>query len=97
MNIQFDNLSTNQFFEWIANKIVELVLPLINKAIKTVYSDDELLSKKELCERILKCDTNTADKHILYQKDFPFIEIGSQRKYPKRKVEEWIHKNTKYN
>lgn len=97
MNIQFDGLSTKQFFEWIAKKFVEIAMPQIKEAVETVYLDDELLSRKEVSERILKCDVNTADKYFLYQKGFPYVEVGSTRRYPKRKVEEWIKNNTKYN
>lgn len=97
MNIQFDGLSTKQFFEWIAKKFLEIAMPAIKQGVESTYSDDELLTKKELCERILKCDVNTADKHFLYQEGFPYMEIGNTRRYPKRQVEEWIKKNTKFN
>ena len=97
MNIQFDATSTKSFFEWIATRFVDIAMPQIEQAVESVYSDDELLTKKELCERILKCDVNTADKYFLYEKGFPYIEIGSTRRYPKRQVEEWIKKSTKFN
>lgn len=58
---------------------------------------EELLTKKELCERILKCDEDTADKHFVYQPGFPYIIQGRRRRYPKKKVEEWINNNTHYN
>lgn len=59
--------------------------------------DEELLTKKELCERILKCDVKTAEKHFLFAEGFPYFKQGDSIKYPKRQVEEWIQKNTKYN
>lgn len=98
MQIQFDSMSTNKFFEWMASKFLEVSLPQIKKSIETKYSDDELLTKKDLCERILKCDTKTADEFFLYKKGFPFVEFGKNgRRYPKREVEKWIRKNTKFN
>lgn len=97
MEIKFDSISTNKFFGWMATKFVEIALPEIEKAIETTYSDEELLTRKEVSERILKCDVKSADRHFLYQPGFPYVNIGNQRRYPKRKVEEWIKQNTKYN
>lgn len=98
MNIQFDSISTNKFFEWMASKFLEVSMPSIQKSIETKFSDDELLTKKELCERILKCDVKTADDFFIYKKGFPYVDFGkNSRRYPKRQVEEWIRKSTKYN
>lgn len=97
MEIKFDKQGTNSFFEWLAAKFVEVSLPQIEHIIEATYSDDELLSRKEVSERILKCDVATADKYFLYQSGFPYVEVGNQRRYPKRQVEEWIKQNTKYN
>lgn len=97
MEIKFDNQGTNKFFKWLADKFVEISAPQIQASLENSYSDDELLSRKEVSERILKCDVVTADKYFLYQSGFPYVEIGNQRRYPKRQVEEWIKQNTKYN
>lgn len=97
MEIKLDKTGTTSFFEWVAKKFLEISLPYIERAIENTYSDDELLTKQELCERILKCDVKTAEKYFIFADDFPFIEQGESRKYPKRKVEEWIKQNTKYN
>ncbi|MDN6409280.1 MAG: hypothetical protein L0J76_04110 [Tetragenococcus halophilus] len=59
-------------------------------------SDDELLTRKELCERILNCNVETAEKYYLNQDNFPFMYRGNQKIYPKRAVEEWIQNNTHY-
>ncbi len=96
MNIQFDKLSTKQFFNWMANKIFELMIPELLVLVKSNLNDEELLSKKELCKEILKCDENTADKYFLNAKGFPYIEMGNRRKYPKKQVELWISKNTRF-
>lgn len=96
MNIQFDKLETKQFFDWMANKIFELMLPKLFDLVKTNISNEELLSKKELCKEILKCDENTADRYFLNSKGFPYIEMGSRRKYPRKQVELWISKNTRF-
>lgn len=97
MNIQFDNLSTKQFFEWIAKKIVELTLPLIQQSLSSELEGEVLLGRKEVCDQVLKCSVDTADKHFLYKKGFPYVMVGSQRRYPKKAVEKWIRENTKFN
>lgn len=97
MNIQFDELGTKEFFIWMANKIFELMTPELIRLIRNNLDNEELLSKKELCKHILKCDENTADKYFLNAKDFPFIEIGNRKKYPKKQVELWISKYTQFN
>ena len=98
MNIQFDSMSTNKFFQWMASKFVEIAMPEIKEAVESTYTDDELLTRKEVCERILKCDANTADKYFLYKEGFPYVDFGEKsRRYPKRQVEKWIAENTKHN
>lgn len=58
--------------------------------------DDELLTRKELCERILNCDVDTAEKHYINRNGFPYMYRGQYKVYPKKAVEEWIQKNTHY-
>ena len=58
--------------------------------------DDELLTKRELCERILNCDVDTADKYYINEPKFPYIWRGNQKLFPKKAVEKWIHNNTHY-
>lgn len=96
MNIHFDKLGTKQFFSWLANKIFELMIPELFELVKNNMDNEKLLSKKELCKEILKCDENTADKYFLNAKDFPYIDMGNRRKYPKKQVELWISKNTRF-
>lgn len=70
---------------------------LINRVIDFCECD-RLLTRKEVCELILQCSTQTADAHFLYAKGFPFVDFGtSGRRYPKKAVEKWIEKQTKYN
>lgn len=98
MNIEFDSMSTNKFFKWMASKFIEVSMPEIKEAVHSTYSDDELLTRKEVSKRILKCDEKTAAEHFLYQKGFPYVDFGkSSRRYPKRAVEKWIEENTKFN
>lgn len=97
MNIQFDGLSTKQFFEWIANKFLDLALPIIKKSLESELEGEVLLGRKEICDQVLNCSVDTADKHFLYKEDFPYVMVGSQRRYPKKAVEKWIRDNTKFN
>lgn len=68
---------------------------VFKELIKTI-ENDELLSKKDLCERVLNMDVNTAEAHIINQKGFPYVVVGSLKRYPKKAVEEWIKENTKF-
>lgn len=97
MNIQFDKVGTSQFFNWMAKKIFDLMIPELFELVRNHLSNEELLSKKELCKEILKCDENTADRYFLNAKGFPYIEMGNRRKYPRKQVELWISNNTRFN
>lgn len=97
MNIQFDGLSTNQFFEWIAKKFLELAMPLIKQSLESELEGEVLLGRKEICDQVLNCSVDTADKHFLYKKGFPYVMVGNQRRYPKKAVEKWIRESTEYN
>lgn len=57
---------------------------------------DELLSKKNLCSRILNMDANTAERHVINRKGFPYVMVGNIKRYPKKAVEEWIQEQTEY-
>lgn len=97
MNIQFDGLSTNQFFDWIGTKFLELTLPIIKESLESELEGEVLLGRKEVCDQVLNCSVDTADKHFLYKKGFPYVMVGNQRRYPKKAVEKWIRDNTKFN
>lgn len=98
MNIQFGKTETNQFFDWLAEKMMGLMFPRLEELIITKLDNEELLTRKEVCERILKCDVDTGDTYFLYAKGFPYVEFGKKgRRYPKKQVEKWIIENTKYN
>ncbi|KRN62745.1 helix-turn-helix domain-containing protein [Carnobacterium maltaromaticum] len=98
MNIQFDKMGTKQFFEWFATKIMEIMMPKLLGMMKEQLDTDELLTAKEVTDRILKCCDKTAQAHFLNRKGFPYLDFGEKgRRYPKKAVEEWIVKNTKLN
>lgn len=67
----------------------------INDLLKAADAD-ELLSKKDLCGRVLNMDVNTAERHVINQKGFPYVMVGTLKRYPKKAVEEWIKENTQY-
>lgn len=67
----------------------------LKESIIQNLEDEELLTAKELCERILKCSKNTADKYYLNNASFPFIQQGNERRYPKKAVEKWISENAR--
>lgn len=97
MEIRFDNHSTEEFFEWMAKKVSELSVPLLKQSLESELEGEVLLGRKEICDQVLNCSVDTADKHFLYKKGFPYVMVGSQRRYPKKAVEKWIRENTEYN
>ena len=68
----------------------------MSKIITIQREDEELLTKKELCERILRCDEESAELHFLNKPSFPYIWFGNRKRYPKKLVEKWIEDNTHY-
>lgn len=95
MNIQFDQISTKKFFEWIASKLLEITLPIIERKLSE-NQDEELLNRNEVSRRILKCDVKTFDEYYRYAHGFPKIIKEGKEKYPKKLVEKWIHENTQF-
>ena len=97
MEIHFDGQTTEEFFKWMAAKIQDVTIPIVKETVEESLFDEELLTRKEVSKRILNCSVDTADKYYLYQPGFPYCERGGERLYPKKAVEKWIQKNTKYN
>ncbi|HCT8936989.1 TPA: hypothetical protein OUB37_002634 [Enterococcus faecalis] len=95
MNIQFDSIGTKKFFEWIAAKLLEITLPIVEIKLSE-KNDEELLTRKEVSKRIFRCDVNTFDKNYRYANGFPKFNRGGTELYPKKLVEKWIHENTQY-
>lgn len=77
--------------EWSTKEVYEELLAMAREDL-----NDELLSKKVLCERILKMNINTAEAHIINRKGFPYVMVGTLKRYPKKAVEQWIKENTQY-
>ncbi|GED03686.1 hypothetical protein P8883_07240 [Bacillus atrophaeus] len=80
----------------IANVSAALV-PKIQEMIMVLASQDQLLTKKEVYEGILKCTPRTAEELYFSQPDFPVFELPerpgapkTQRRYSRRAVEAWI-------
>lgn len=66
------------------------------KELAREFETDELLSKKDLCSRILNMDANTAERHVINRKGFPYVMVGNIKRYPKKAVEEWIQEQIEY-
>ena len=98
MNIQFDKIGTKQFFEWFADKFIEIMFPRIKELVEKNMETDKLLTKKELTETILNCGYDTANTFFVNRADFPRIELITAEtksvRYPKKAVEQWIKDNT---
>lgn len=67
MEIRFDNHSTEEFFEWMAKKVSELSIPLLKQSLESEIEGEVLLGRKEVCDQVLNCSVDTADKHFLYR------------------------------
>lgn len=76
-------------------QIKDEIADALKDLIKT-FETDELLSRKELCERVLNMDVNTAERHVINRKGFPYVMVGSLKRYPKKAVEQWIQENTRF-
>ncbi|WP_124058417.1 helix-turn-helix domain-containing protein [Vaginisenegalia massiliensis] len=59
--------------------------------------EEELLTKTELCRKVLNCDYKTAEAHFINKKGFPFVRVGKRKKFPKNKVIQWLDKQIQYN
>lgn len=57
----------------------------------------ELMTRKDLASKVLHVDVNTADKRFLYEPDFPFVMVGTQRRYYLPAVHEWLMKHQMFN
>ncbi|MBC1887987.1 hypothetical protein HCA63_06435 [Listeria booriae] len=62
------------------------------KQLLAVQKPDELLTKERLAGEVFHCAPKTLTDHILCNDDFPFIEIGENRKYSRLAVEDWIRR-----
>ena len=97
MEIHFDGQSTEEFFQWMAAKIQDVTLPIVKETVGESLFSEMLMERKEQSNANLNSSVDTADKYYLYQPGFPYCERGGERLYPKKAVEKWIHRNTKYN
>lgn len=59
-------------------------------------SEGFLLTKKDLCTKVLNCDVKTAEKYFINQEGFPFVWVGERKRYPLKEVEHWLKQRTIY-
>lgn len=76
MEIRFDNHSTEEFFEWMAKKVSELSIPLLKQSLESEIEGEVLLGRKEVCDQVLNCSVDTADKHFLYRIGKKPVQFG---------------------
>lgn len=96
MKLELDASTKKQLVSAVGENFAEAILPTIETFIEKKYLDDELLTKTDLCKRILHVDVGTADKYFVNKKGFPYIQVGKQKRYPKKAVMEWMANNTLY-
>jgi len=88
-----DPESTHSILEKIANKFIDLLMPLIKERLE----QDELMTREELSKKILRCDPDTADKRYLSKPGFPYMQPSKRKIYSKKAVQKWIAENQIYN
>ncbi|UDB49855.1 hypothetical protein [Bacillus safensis] len=92
--------------EKITNDVIASVsaalIPKIEEMFMVISSQDELLTKKQVYENILKCTAATADELYFNRPDFPTLDLPSlpgvprqHKRYSRKAVEAWIAANTK--
>lgn len=75
---------------------IQLLNHQIDQREIVIADHDELLTKEELCSKMLLMDIKTAERHIISKPKFPYLKVGNRKRYPKKAVEKWIEENTHY-
>lgn len=50
----------------------------------------ELITQKELAENVLHVSVHSVDKYFTSEPDFPFVMVGSKRRYYVPAVHKWL-------
>lgn len=71
------------------------IMELINQAFQKGFdagqiNNYQLLSRKDLCAKVLHIDVNTFDEHFRFQPGFPVVKEGKLERYYVPAVHEWL-------
>lgn len=84
------DVSTDDFLEMLANKVVDKLLPIVDKRIDEKSKNDEFLTIQELADDVFHCSTDTIRDFYLYQPGFPVNQKGSKKVFSRKAVERWM-------
>ncbi|MCX4077534.1 hypothetical protein OQZ55_15155 [Bacillus subtilis] len=97
MKIELEQSDIERITSDVIANVSAALIPKIQEMISVLSSQDQLLTKKEVYEGILKCTARTAEELYFSQPDFPVFELpgrpGSgktQQRFSRRAVEAWI-------
>ncbi|AIC98286.1 hypothetical protein [Bacillus subtilis] len=97
MKIELEQSDIERITNNVIANVSAALIPKIQEMISVLSSQDQLLTKKEVYEGILKCTARTAEELYFSQPDFPIFELparpGSaktQMRFSRRAVEAWI-------
>ncbi|AGF26875.1 MULTISPECIES: hypothetical protein [Bacillus amyloliquefaciens group] len=100
MKIELEQSDIDTITSEVITNVSAALVPKIQEMIMVLSAQDQLLTKKEVYEGILKCTAATAEELYFSRPDFPSFEppqrpggTKTQRRFSRRAVEAWIAKN----
>lgn len=97
MQIQMDRKESEALVANVVDGVSDVLAEALKSRLESHFAPDRLLKREEVCELMLNCAMSTADTYFLNAKGFPYVMVGSHKRYPRKAVEDWIQKNTRYN
>ncbi|MGE7657365.1 hypothetical protein ACQKL7_05720 [Bacillus altitudinis] len=102
MKFEFEDSDLEIITNSIIANVSAALIPKIEEMLLIIASKDELLTKKQVYENILKCTAATADELYFNRPDFLTLDLTSlpgaprqHKRYSRKAVEAWIAANTK--
>lgn len=89
--LNLDEKQTESFLQKMVGKIVNAIEP----ALRDRLLGDELMTRQQLADW-LTVSTKSVDKHFIFQPDFPYYMVGTQKRFWKRAVIKWIDEHQEH-
>lgn len=84
------DVSTDAFLELLASKVVDKLMPIVDKKIDEKTKNDEFLTAQQLANEVFHCSAEMVTNFYLYQPGFPVNHKGSQKVFSRKAVERWM-------
>lgn len=91
VGLDLDPKQTESFLQKMVGKVINALLPVLHDRLL----GDDLLTRQELADW-LKMTPKSADENFIFKKGFPYVMIGTKKRYWKRAVIKWIDENQQY-